>query len=193
MKRILTIALGIALLAAPAMAQNTATGTLTITAVPALTVKSTAISCTVGEACAGTLQATGGVSPYTWKIASGTAPAGFVLNTDGSFAWTPSAAVSAAKVTVQVTDSSGHSVTVSWNAGKCLTGSCSPAAGYDVYRGAADCGTMTRQNGKPITGMLYDDVTVAAGQSYCYGATAQDAEGRESAMSNTSVVKVPVQ
>jgi hypothetical protein len=53
-----------------------------------------------------TLAASGGTSPYTWSLTSGTLPAGLSLNaTTGAISGTPTAAVSATPLTFKVTDS----------------------------------------------------------------------------------------
>jgi Putative Ig domain len=52
-----------------------------------------------------TLQASGGVTPYTWSLSSGTLPAGLNLSTGGAISGTPTAAGSY-PITFAVTDSS---------------------------------------------------------------------------------------
>lgn len=54
-----------------------------------------------------TLQASGGTSPYTWSVKSGTLPAGISLTSGGVLSGTPSA-IGDATVTFQVTDSSSQ-------------------------------------------------------------------------------------
>ena len=51
-----------------------------------------------------TLTASGGVSPYTWSVISGTLPQGLTLSSGGVLSGTPTAAGSST-VTIQVTDS----------------------------------------------------------------------------------------
>jgi len=59
---------------------------------------------TVGAAYSQTLTATGGVTPYTWAIASGSLPAGLTLNTSsGGITGTPSAS-GTSNFTARVTD-----------------------------------------------------------------------------------------
>lgn len=54
-----------------------------------------------------TLTATGGTTPYTWSLSSGTLPAGLSLNAStGAISGTPTAVVSATAVTFNLTDSS---------------------------------------------------------------------------------------
>jgi len=71
---------------------------------------------TVGSAYSVTLAATGGTTPYTWSIASGSsAPAGLALSTAGVLSGTPTTASSGSGVTfkVQVKDSSTTALTAS--------------------------------------------------------------------------------
>ena len=67
---------------------------------------------TVGDPYSFDLTATGGVTPYTWSVTSGTLPAGLSLDPDGTISGTPTAAGSSS-VTVQVTDSSFFTETAS--------------------------------------------------------------------------------
>ena len=59
----------------------------------------------VGSSYSGALAATGGTAPYHWALANGTLPPGLTLSASGTIAGTPSAAVNAAAIDVQVTDS----------------------------------------------------------------------------------------
>jgi hypothetical protein len=90
--------------------------TVVIAASPPLTVTTTAVptgqqgvaysQTDVGYAdCYGTtLQATGGISPYAWSLASGSLPIGLTLDADGSICGTPTAA-GTFHFTAEVTDS----------------------------------------------------------------------------------------
>ncbi len=66
---------------------------------------------TVGTAYSATLAATGGVSPYTWSVSTGTLPAGLTLSaTSGAITGTPTAAATSS-FTVQVADSAKNTAT----------------------------------------------------------------------------------
>jgi hypothetical protein len=54
--------------------------TITTTSLPAMT---------VGVPFSATLVATGGISPYTWSVSSGTLPAGLSLSSAGVISGTP--------------------------------------------------------------------------------------------------------
>jgi hypothetical protein len=99
-------------------AQNaTASLALTINAATPLSVTTTSLpNGQVGVAYSTTLAATGGATPYTWSLTSGTLPTGLVLNTStGAISGTPTAAVAAASLTFTVTDSSNPAQTSNAN------------------------------------------------------------------------------
>ncbi|HTW46492.1 MAG TPA: putative Ig domain-containing protein [Acidobacteriaceae bacterium] len=94
-------------------ASNTSTANLSITINAATLVVSTTSlpSGTVNSAYSQTLQATGGVTPYTWSIVSGTLPAGLALTAStGVIAGTPTTA-GTSSFEVKVTDSASHTAT----------------------------------------------------------------------------------
>jgi Putative Ig domain len=67
----------------------------------------------VGTAYAATLAATGGATPYTWTLTSGTLPAGLSLASDGTLSGKPTAAVSSVSLTFAATDSGTPAQTAS--------------------------------------------------------------------------------
>ena len=86
-------------------ATKTASVTLTVPAAPSITTSSLA-GATVGTAYSASLAASGGISPYTYSISSGTLPSGLSLSSAGAITGTPTAAgVGTASVTFKVTDS----------------------------------------------------------------------------------------
>jgi len=64
----------------------------------------------IGTAYSQSLTATGGATPYTWAVATGSLPAGLTLSTAGVISGTPTAA-GTASFTVRVTDSFSPAVT----------------------------------------------------------------------------------
>ena len=87
---------------------KTATANLTIVVNPAISVTTTSLPAgVIGTAYAGaTLQAAGGVTPYTWAVTTGSLPAGLSLNTStGAISGTPGGTlVGTVNFTVTVTD-----------------------------------------------------------------------------------------
>jgi hypothetical protein len=121
--------------------------TLTISAAPTSIVTLTTTSlaeASVNTAYSATLAATGGVAPYTFSLANGTAlPAGLTLSSAGGISGTPTAVGSTA-FTVNVTDSTtptalsatgGLSITVNATAGP-------------------SCGNMSTGNGASLNGYV---------------------------------------
>lgn len=67
-----------------------------------------------------------------------------------------------------------------------------PAVSYNIYRETtADAGGFSQVNTFPVVAVTYTDSNVRLGTSYMYVVRAMDAEGQESAPSNTATVKVP--
>jgi hypothetical protein len=87
----------------------TANLSITIQAVPALSITATSVSAAVNTPLSYALSATGGVAPFTWT-ALGSLPAGLTLSSDGVISGTPAAA-GGYTVSVKVTDSRGVSAT----------------------------------------------------------------------------------
>ena len=99
----------------PALTQ-TATFTLTISAASLVISTSSLPNGQTGVAYSATLAATGGVSPYTWSLTSGSLPAGLTLNAStGAITGTPSASVASTALTFKVTDSSSPALTQTAN------------------------------------------------------------------------------
>ncbi len=94
--------------------KQTATANLSITVNATLMITTTALpGGSVGTAYSTTLAASGGVTPYTWSISSGSLPAGLSINsTTGIISGTPTATGSST-FTVTVADSESPQVTAS--------------------------------------------------------------------------------
>jgi Putative Ig domain len=125
----------------------TKTASLTLTISPA-TLAITTVSLPNGQVNAAysvTLLATGGTTPYTWMLTSGTLPSGVSLTAStGVISGTPTVAVSATPLTFQVTDSSNPvmsksvSLTLTIGNTSSVTVSVSPKrAGLTVTQGLA--------------------------------------------------------
>jgi hypothetical protein len=86
---------------------QTASKSLTLAVITQLTTApKVSLNCNVGSACSITLTATGGVTPYSWQLTSGTLPSGLKLNSaTGVISGTATTALAATPFTFVVTDS----------------------------------------------------------------------------------------
>ena len=84
------------------------------------------------------------------------------------------------------TQSSGHSVDLSWDP------SPSAVVGYNIYRGTTSGGPYpTKLNSSPQAGTSFVDNTVHPGTTYFYVATSLDANSLESSFSNQLTMVIP--
>jgi len=110
----------------------------------------------VGVAYSSTLAVTGGTSPYSWLLTSGTLPTGMFLNAStGAIIGTPSVSVTSTPLTFKVTDSSNPALTKSVN----LTLTIAPAA--------LAITTSSLPNGQ--VGVAYSATLAATGGTAPYG------------------------
>jgi hypothetical protein len=153
-----------------------------------------------------TIKASGGCTPYTWKLYSGKLPAGVTQKASSSttslaltgdptdaktYSFTESVtacdgsqvAYAAYKIVVQA--AANHVVDLKWNASK-----SNDVAGYNIYRGTNGV-TWTKLNSSLIAATDYDDSTVANDTTYYYAATTVNIEGEESAKSASVKISVP--
>jgi hypothetical protein len=80
-----------------------------------------------------------------------------------------------------------HYVSLTWNASTSQN-----VAGYNVYRGTVSGGPYTKVNPSLVTGTVYTDSTVLAGQTYYYVCTTVDTNNNESAYSSPSSTIIPI-
>lgn len=86
--------------------------TISLTALPLSVSTTTLPNGVIGTAYSQTLAATGGTSPYTWTVSSGTLPTDiFLTGSTGVVAGTPTVAIIADAVTFEVTDSASNTAT----------------------------------------------------------------------------------
>jgi hypothetical protein len=129
---------------------TTATQSLSITiyAVPSVTTASLPAG-TVGSAYSQTLTASGGKTPYTWNVSSGTMPAGLTLGSAGVISGTPTTAVSNSSITFNVSDANSKAaskaLTMTINATPPTITTTSLA---DGYIGVAYSQTLAATGGK---------------------------------------------
>jgi Putative Ig domain len=188
---------------------QTATQSLTLTiSSAATTLQITTLSLpngVQGTAYTTTLAATGGTTPYSWSISSGSLPAGLTLAAPtGVISGTPTA-TGTSSFTVKVTDSTtptaqtataNFSLTVSSSSGSSvlLNWTASPSSGvtgYNVYRSTVDGSGYVKINPSPVSGLTYNDASVVSGTTYYYVTTAVDNSGDESGFSEVYQAVIP--
>ncbi|MES2660864.1 MAG: putative Ig domain-containing protein [Verrucomicrobiota bacterium] len=130
-------------------ASATASKSFSVTITPTLVVSSVSplAGGTVGTALSRTLTATGGTSPYTWTVSSGTPPTGLSLSNGGILSGTPTTSGTFA-FTALVTDSASATASKSFNVTitpTLVVSSTSPIAGGTV--GTALSRTLTAIGG----------------------------------------------
>jgi hypothetical protein len=103
--------------------------TVAATTPPALAITTTSLpSGQVGTAYSAALTASGGATPYTWSLTSGTLPAGLTLNTGtGAITGTPTASANNISLTFTVADSSSPTQTKSVTLSLTVAATTSPA------------------------------------------------------------------
>jgi hypothetical protein len=159
---------------------------------------------TVDSPFSAAVNASGGCTPYKWALVSGSLPNGVAKAVSSStealdLRGTPTAAgtyaftvavtgcgghVSEASYKVVVQATANHVVDLSWNAS-----ASNNISGYNVYR-SPNGTTWSKINVSLIGSTLYNDDTVADGNTYYYAATAVNIEGVES--SKSAVVKAVI-
>jgi hypothetical protein len=111
----------------PAGTQSS-TATLTVQPITPLLVTTTTLPAgQVGKTYSAALAASGGISPYSWSLASGTLPAGLALASNGTLSGTPTAATSGTTLTFKVTDA--EKTPQSKTAGVSLSVAAAPSSG----------------------------------------------------------------
>lgn len=120
--------------------QQTATANLSITVNSALAITTTTLpSGSIGTAYSTTLAASGGVTPYSWSVTSGSLPAGLSLNqTSGVISGTPTT-VETSTFTITVSDAETPADTVS--------------ASLSIVISSASCPNSASLNGNYATAM----------------------------------------
>ena len=169
---------------------------------------------TVDTPYSAVIQASGGCTPYSWALVSGTLPAGVTkapatgttsLDLTGTpasattYSFTASATtysftisvtgcgghVSKVSYEVVIQAAANHVVDLSWKAS-----TSNDVAGYNIYRGP-DGSTWEKINASLVASTLYDDSTVANGSTYYYAVTAVDINGNESCKTGAVKAVIP--
>jgi hypothetical protein len=157
----------------------------------------------VEEPYSGTIDASGGCTPYRWSITSGSLPAGLSADESSSsesyvISGTPATGESTtfmvevvgcgghvSKQTFQLQIQSNYSVTLNWDA------SNSPdIIAYNVYRGTVSGGPYT-EIASHVRATTYIDTTVADNKTYYYVTTAVNSQNMQSGYSDQVTVEVP--
>ena len=87
---------------------------------------STLAGATVGSSYSASVSATGGTSPYTWTLISGSLPAGLSFSSSGVISGTPTT-TTPSSFTVQVTDSASQSASATYSINISSTAPTAPA------------------------------------------------------------------
>jgi fibronectin type 3 domain-containing protein len=93
--------------------------------------------------------------------------------------------VSEESYTVTIQSAAEHVVDLSWD-----SSASSNLAGYNVYR-SPNGSTWSKINSSLVGSTIYDDASVANGDTYYYAVTAVNLEGIESAKSGSVKIAVP--
>ncbi len=154
-----------------------------------------------------TLQATGGVLPYSWAKTAGTLPAGLTVSSSGVISGTPTAAGTATGLVFQVSDSASHtastsplSLTITAATGPTVTTSSLPSGTQNVsysttlaatggttpYTWTKTSGTLPAGLSLASNGVISGTPTVAGTQSGLVF-TATDANGLTGSSSSLSI------
>jgi len=129
---------------------QSSTATLTVQAITQLLITTTTLPAgQVGMGYSTALAASGGVSPYSWSLASGTLPAGLALASNGTLSGTPTAATSGTTLTFQVSDA--EKTPQSKTAGLALSVAAAPSGGGG---GALDEATVLALSGVALLRLL---------------------------------------
>jgi large repetitive protein len=110
------VAAGTSQITATASGVTSTAAALTVTGIPKLAISTNLLpGATVGVAYTTTLQASGGTTPYTWSLSSGSLPSGTSLDAStGVISGTPSS-TGTSNFTIKVTDSESPAVTATAN------------------------------------------------------------------------------
>ena len=156
---------------------NGCAGTLSYTLAPVCPTISptpaTIVSGTVGTAYSQTLSASGGNSPYTWTLQTGTLPAGLALSSAGVISGTPTASNAAGtSLTFKATDNYGCSATITYTLKICPVLTLGPATLPQGTVGSAYSSSITASGGASPYAFTVSAGTIPAGLTFT-GSTGQ--------------------
>ncbi|WP_164012184.1 putative Ig domain-containing protein [Pyxidicoccus trucidator] len=135
------------------------------------------------------LSVSGGRSPLTWSLASGTPPSGLLLASDGTLSGTPSA-IGAASFTVRVTDGGGRTdsrlLSLTIYGPPTVTTTSLP----DAYVGLSYVGSLTATGGRAPHSWSIDSGTLPPGLALVSGGNTLAGTPGASAASSSFTVRV---
>jgi hypothetical protein len=173
---------------------------------------------TFGSSYSATLAAVGGITPYTWKLTSGSLPAGLTLKaSSGAITGTPTA-TGTSSFTVQVTDSSSPPKTVSVNLSITVAATVpgaptalgavagntqvvlswtAPASnggsaitGYDVYKGTSPGAESATPVATGVSSTSYTVTGLTNGTTYYFTVEALNVAGNSASSNEASAMPV---
>ena len=124
---------------------------------------------TVGSAYSATLSASGGTSPYSWSVSSGTLPTGLILSSSGTLSGTPTVA-GAFPFTVAVKDAASASASASLSI-NVVTAAAPAVSISSPSNGATVSGTTT------VSGVASDGLAITSVQLSVDGGAFANASG----------------
>src|SRR5690349_24907997 len=127
---------------------------------------------TIGSAYSATLGASGGTSPYSWSVSSGTLPTGLSLSSSGAISGTPTVA-GAFPFTVAVKDAAGGSASASLSI-NVVTAAPPTVSISNPANGATVSGTTT------VSGVASDGLAITSVQLSVDGGAFTNASGTTS-------------
>src|SRR5438477_368455 len=143
---------------------------INVVSVPPLQVTSSQLpGGTVGSAYIATLNASGGTSPYSWSVSSGTLPTGLSLSSSGTLSGTPTVA-GAFPFTVAVKDAASGSASASLSI-NVVTAAAPSVSISSPANGATVSGTTT------VSGVASDGLTITSVQLSVDGGAFANASG----------------
>src|SRR5437899_167248 len=153
-----------------ASASASASLSINVVSLPPLQITSSQLpGGTVGSAYSATLSASGGTSPYSWSVSSGTLPTGLILSSSGTLAGTPTVA-GAFPLTVAVKDAASGSASASLSI-NVVTAAAPTVSISSPANGATVSGTTT------VSGVASDGLAITSVQLSVDGGAFANASG----------------
>jgi hypothetical protein len=141
-----------------------ATTNVTLTIVPPLSISTTSLGAgSYGTQYGGTVQATGGISPYSFTISAGALPGGLTMATNGTISGMPTA-VGTFNFTVKVTDSNSTVNTATANLSITIAKGATTLVESPYTKGVGHL-TAKLTGGSPSAGIAGATITFKAGNT----------------------------